>query len=271
MTSHALDRARARILGDERVVVIEAAAGCGKTYEAVAGTAALAQQLGDGQEVLLLTHTNSARRVFEGRLAAVGARATMQTLDSLAFEIVKRYAPHLGLEQPVVPDAVHRGHPSFKDIRSLARRLLESAPAIAEGLAWRHPVILVDEHQDSSDDQHAVVGAIAEKGQTRIRYFGDRMQSIYGFDGAGAAWEAICDEHEEETLEFGHRWRENAELRDWLFSARHALLAGEPIDLRGRPRCVHVHLWSGEPPGINRKGHCPEVLNRPGVLGGSIS
>lgn len=259
MTSEALERSRARILGDERVVVIEAAAGCGKTFEAVGGTTALAQQLEDGQEVLLLTHTNSARRVFEGRLSVAGTRATMQTLDSLAFEVVKRYAPHLGLEQPVVPDAVHRGHPSFKDIRGMARRLLESAPAVAEGLAWRHPVILVDEHQDSSDDQHAVVAAIAEKRDTRVRYFGDRLQSIYGFDGGGGAWDSLCEQHEKATLEFGQRWNENAELRDWLFSARRALLAGEPIDLRDRPRCVHVHEWSGEPPGINRKGHCPEV------------
>ena len=260
MASETLERSRARILGDERVVVIEAAAGCGKTFEAVGATTALAQQLEDGQEVLLLTHTNSARRVFEGRLSVAGTRATMQTLDSLAFEVVKRYAPHLGLEQPVVPDAVHRGHPSFKDIRGMARRLLESAPAVAEGLAWRHPVILVDEHQDSSDDQHAVVAAIAEKRDTRVRYFGDRLQSIYGFDGGGGAWDSLCEQHEKATLEFGQRWNENAELRDWLFSARRALLAAEPIDLRDRPRCVHVHEWSGEPPGINRKGHCPEVL-----------
>lgn len=259
MTSQTVERTRARILDEERVVVVEAAAGCGKTFEAVGGATALAGQLEDGQEVLLLTHTNSARRVFEGRLAA-GTRVTMQTLDSLAFEVVKRYAPYLGLEQPVVPDAAHRGHPSFKGIRSMARRLLASAPAVAEGLAWRHPVILVDEHQDSSDDQHAVVAAIAEKRDTRIRYFGDRLQSIYGFDGGGDAWDSLCDEHDEVTLEFGHRWSENPDLRDWLFGARRALLAGEPIDLRSRPQCVQVHEWSGEPPGINRKGHCPEVL-----------
>jgi DNA helicase-2/ATP-dependent DNA helicase PcrA len=142
----------------------------------------------------------------------------------------------------------------------MARDLLEGAPAVAEGLAWRHPVILVDEHQDSSDDQHAVVAAIAEKRDTRVRYFGDRLQSIYGFDGGGGAWDTLCDEHEEETLEFGHRWRDNAELGDWLCGARRALLIGEPINLRDRPRCVHVHQWSGEPPGVNRKGFCPEVL-----------
>ena len=88
MTSGTLERARARILGDEPVVVIEAAAGCGKTFEAVSGTIALAEQLKDGQEVLLLTHTNSARRVFEGRLSIAGMHATMQTLDSLAFEVI---------------------------------------------------------------------------------------------------------------------------------------------------------------------------------------
>jgi len=180
MTS-ALERARARILGDERVVVIEAAAGCGKTYEAVGAIAELSQQLVDGQQVLLLTHTNSARRVFEGRLADGDGRSRMQTLDSIAFEVVNRYARHLGLEQPVVPDAIHRGHPSFKDIRTMARGLLKAAPAVAEGLAWRHPVILVDEHQDSSDDQHSLVAAIAEPGTARVRYFGDRLQSIYGF------------------------------------------------------------------------------------------
>jgi DNA helicase-2/ATP-dependent DNA helicase PcrA len=102
--------------------------------------------------------------------------------------------------------------------------------------------------------------AIAEKRDTRVRYFGDRLQSIYGFDGGGGAWDSLCEQHEKATLEFGQRWNENAELRDWLFSARRALLAAEPIDLRDRPRCVHVHEWSGEPPGINRKGHCPEVL-----------
>ncbi len=262
MTS-ALERARARILGDERVVVIEAAAGCGKTYEAVGAIAELSQQLVDGQQVLLLTHTNSARRVFEGRLADGDGRSTMQTLDSLAFEVVNRYARHLGLEQPVVPDAIHRGHPSFKDIRTMARGLLKAAPAVAEGLAWRHPVILVDEHQDSSDDQHGLVAAIAEPGTARVRYFGDRLQSIYGFDGGGGAWDRLCDEHEEVTLEYGHRWKDNADLRDWLHGARRALLDGEPIDLRGRPSCVRVHHWSGQPPGVNQKGHCPEVL---GVL-----
>lgn len=261
MASQALRQARARILGEERVVVVEAAAGCGKTFEAVGGTAALASQLGDGQEVLLLTHTNSARRVFESRLAATGTRATMQTLDSLAFEVVNRYAPHLGLEQPVVPDAVHRGHPSFPDIRSMAHGLLRSAPAVAEGLAWRHPVILVDEHQDSTDDQHAVVAAIAEKLNTRVRYFGDRLQSIYSFDGGGGAWDSLCHEHDPAVLDFGHRWSGNPDLRDWLFGARRSLLAGEPINLRDRPPCVHVHQWSGEPPGIGRKGHCPEVLS----------
>lgn len=260
MPSPNLEGAREQILSAKRVVVVEAAAGCGKTYEAVTAAVAFGRVLPDGREVLLLTHTNAARGVFESRLAAAGTRATMQTIDSLALEIVQRYAPHLELKQPVVPNAVHRGHPTFEEVRRLARSLLEAAPAVAEGLAWRHPIILVDEHQDSSDDQHAIVDAIARKLSTRVRYFGDHLQSIYGFAGGGQAWDALRAEHPEVTLAFGHRWNDTPDLRDWFMAARRALLANEPIDLRDRPACVRVHQWSGTPPPPKRKGHCPELL-----------
>jgi hypothetical protein len=255
-----LEQARRRILGDEPVVVVEAAAGCGKTHEAVTAAVALGETLSSGREVLLLTHTNAARSVFESRIATGRAKVRMQTIDSLALEVVQRYAPHLGLQQPVVPDAVHCGHPSFDEVKRLAAKVLCDAPAVAEGLAWCHPVILVDEHQDSSEEQHQIAHRIASAGPTRVRYFGDRLQSIYGFAGGGAAWDALCDTHDEVVLTNGHRWNNNAELRDWLADARRALLADKPIRLARRPECVRVHEWIGAPPAPTTKGHCPEVL-----------
>ena len=74
-------------------------------------------------------------------------------------------------------------------------------------------------------------------------YFGDRLQSIYGFDGGGGALDRPCDEHVEETFQLGHRWRDDADFRGWHHGSRQALLAGEAIDLRNRPSCVRVHLW----------------------------
>ena len=255
-----LDEARHRIHGPESVVVVEAAAGCGKTHEAVAATLALGQALDPGQEVLLLTHTNAARSVFETRIREARASARMQTIDSLAFEIVQRYAPHLNLPQPILPDSVHAGHPSFEDIQRHAAELLGAAPAIAEGLAWRHPVLIVDEHQDSSPHQHQIVERISAAGSTRVRYFGDRLQGIFDFAGGGDAWSGLCAEHEPVQLDYGHRWKDNPGLRDWLLIARTALLADQPIPLESRPDCVRLHYWTGKPPAPTTKGHCPDLI-----------
>ena len=194
----------------------------------------------------------------------------MQTIDSLAFEVVKRYAPHLGLEQPVVPDAVHRGHPSFKDIRGMARRLLESAPAVAEGLAGATPSSL-----STSTRTPRTTSTLSSPPSRRARHASPLLRRPAAIHlrlrwrrrRVGLAMRAarVGD------ARVAHRWNENAELRDWLFSARRALLAAEPIDLRDRPRCVHVHEWSGEPPGINRKGHCPAVCGAASSAAASCS
>jgi hypothetical protein len=255
-----LDEARRRIHGSEPVVVVEAAAGCGKTHEAVAAALALGQSLQPGQEVLLLTHTNAARDVFESRIREERAPARMQTIDSLAFEIVQRYAPHLDLAQPILPDSVHAGHPSFHDIERHAAELLHEAPAVAEGLAWRHPVLLVDEHQDSSPHQHQIVERIGAADSTRVRYFGDRLQVIYDFAGGGDAWGELCAEHVPVVLDHGHRWNDNPALRDWLLLARNSLLGGQAIPLQSRPDCVHLHHWTGTPPAPTTKGHCPDLI-----------
>ena len=82
-----LEVARARIHGDEPVVVVEAAAGCGKTHEAVEATVRFAAGVDNGQEVLVLTQTNAARNVSADRLRDSGARAQTQTLDSLAARL----------------------------------------------------------------------------------------------------------------------------------------------------------------------------------------
>jgi DNA helicase-2/ATP-dependent DNA helicase PcrA len=262
VTAYELEAARARIRGHDPTVVVDAAAGCGKTHEAVDATVEFAAKVGDGREVLLLTHTNAARDVYAGRLHAVGGRARTQTLDSLACEVVGRYARHFELPEPFRPGATHAGHPSFPEVQRRACELLHDAPAVAEGLAWRHPIIIVDEHQDSSAAQHEFVERIGAAGRVRRRYFGDGMQRIFEFSGAGDAWTRLTREHEPVPLSHGHRWNDNPELRDWLAAARAALKAGRSVALSGRPACVTVRRWKGDPPGPRQKGHCPELLTQ---------
>jgi DNA helicase-2/ATP-dependent DNA helicase PcrA len=260
MATAEIDAARARIHSADPVVVVEAAAGCGKTHEAVEATVRFSTDVGEGQEVLLLTHTNAARDVYAARLRGTNARARMQTLDSLAVELVQRYVRHFGHQEPVRPGAVHAGHPSFAEIEREACELLSDAPAVAEGLAWRHPIIIADEHQDCTAAQHELVERIGAAGPVRRRFFGDGMQRIFGFAGAGDSWTQLTEDYATVPLTHGHRWKENPELRDWLADARAALQAGRPISLSDIPECVQVRRWEGDPPAPKQKGHCPALL-----------
>jgi UvrD-like helicase C-terminal domain/UvrD/REP helicase N-terminal domain len=254
---------RALIAGPARLLLVEAPAGHGKTHEAANAAGAMSRGLQRGQQVLLLSHTNAARDEVRRRFGS-SASTRVQTLDSLACDIVSAYARHLGVPTPVRPGATHLDQPTFPRIRRLACQLLRDAPVVARGLAWRYPVVLVDEHQDSTIDQHELVWLIYGAGDVRLRLFGDRLQAIFGFSGDLVDWPRLLVEHEHVELLHGYRWDGQPALRDWLASARSALLAGDAIDLRHRPTCVQVHHWEGRAPGPKQTGHCPECLK---VLG----
>jgi hypothetical protein len=252
--------AATRITGSERLVLVDAPAGHGKTHEAVEAVGVLGRGLDRGQQALLLSHTNAARDEIRLRFGpSVEARA--QTLDSLACDIVTTYASRLGITLPLRPGAEHLGQPTFEAIRRMACEVLRDAPIVARGLAWRYPAIVVDEHQDSSIDQHELVWRIHQAGSGRLRLFGDQLQAIFSFGGSLIDWTDMVAEHGAVELTHGYRWDAQPELRDWLARARRALLRGEAIDCRDRPTCVHVHRWSGRAPGPKQQGHCPACVS----------
>lgn len=255
----ASDSLRTHVLGPQRLLLVEGAAGCGKTYELAGSAADLACQVEEWQQVLLLTHTNAAREIFRQRLPEGSAKVNFQTLDSFACEIVSAYARFLGVPHPLRPAAT--GHPQFEEIRRLALRLLSEAPAVAQAIAVRYPVILVDEHQDSSRTQHDLVTAIAAQPGVRLRMFGDRLQSIYEFGpDEPVGWEALVSTHGSATLETPRRWPRAPALGEWLVEARRALLGGRQVSLRDRPEQVLVHEWAGEAPGPAQQGFAPACI-----------
>jgi len=111
---------------------------------------------------------------------------------------------------------------------------------IREALADRYPVVIADEHQDSSADQHAIIMGLQQAGSwTRI--FGDPMQQIFGSgsQAAVAANRARWDETKSAgtygELRNPHRWKDGSpELGRWILQARGALKNGHQIDLTGR-------------------------------------
>ena len=126
-------------------------------------------------------------------------------------------------------------------------RLLKRHPIIAAALARRHPVVICDEHQDSSGDQHASVMALHEQG-ARLRVFSDPVQRIFRtktLDGSHPPcdWDALRKSADTcEELDYPHRWEQGCtQLGQWTLHARQLLKSDGMIDLRnGLPPSVTV-------------------------------
>ncbi|MEA2704473.1 MAG: ATP-dependent helicase UvrD/PcrA, partial [Actinomycetota bacterium] len=74
----------------------------------------------------------------------------------------------------------------FDDQVGLAVKLVTEHPEVADGLRLRHPVVLLDEYQDTNFAQRRLLQLIYPAGSA-ITAVGDDMQSIYGFRGAHLA------------------------------------------------------------------------------------
>ena len=74
----------------------------------------------------------------------------------------------------------------FDDQVGLAVRLLTDHPDVADDLRQRHPVVLLDEYQDTNFAQRRLLQLVYPAGSA-ITAVGDDMQSIYGFRGAHLA------------------------------------------------------------------------------------
>jgi hypothetical protein len=124
--------------------------------------------------------------------------------------------------------------------------LLNASPLIATSLANRYPIVICDEHQDATLDQHALVAAL-EKHGAMVRIFGDPMQRIYGrlndklIVGELERWESLKKRAMAEKLDFPHRWSPGREaFGHWLLNARETLRTGRKVVLKGLPSGVRI-------------------------------
>jgi Rad3-related DNA helicase len=79
-----------------KLVLVEAPAGCGKTYQGASYARDIADSLGSGR-LLILTHTHAACSVFHSRTLGVGSRVEIRTIDSLVSDLTDAY--HLNYSQ----------------------------------------------------------------------------------------------------------------------------------------------------------------------------
>jgi hypothetical protein len=241
------DESVAKLLrSNEPFVLIEASAGCGKTFQGATYARDVANSIGTGR-LLILTHTHAACAVFAERTKGAGARVEIKTIDALIAQIATAYHKPLGLPRNLSSWAWQDNGRGFDIMATKVATFLRLQPMVAKTLAHRYPIIICDEHQDSSVDQHSVVMAL-RGGGAMLRIFGDPLQRIYGAKTDKAAridrerWEALKREAVYGKLDAPHRWKDGClALGEWILAARACLESGQQIDLTGSLPASFAH------------------------------
>lgn len=223
--------------------MVIAPAGCGKTQLI---TDALGAH-GNIKPILVLTHTNSGVAALKMRLDRSQVPANkyrLSTIDGWAIRLINMFPERAGHD----PTIVSKQRPNYPAIREAAFRLLKSTN-VSDVIAASYSRLLVDEYQDCSVRQHAVVYYAAKVLPTCV--VGDPLQGIFDF----SADDKICDwakhacTHFPQAGELSTPWRWNnagaPNLGAWLLEARKCLLAGQPVDLSKAPAEVTWIKLSG--------------------------
>ncbi|MBI3981727.1 MAG: AAA family ATPase [Gemmatimonadetes bacterium] len=215
---------------------VTAPAGCGKTQLIAEALTRYANK----KLVLVLTHTNAGVVALRGRLGRAGVPSSahrLSTIDGWARRLISTFPGRSGHDPKILDLASPRT--DYPRIRAAAAKLLK-AGHINDVLAATYARLIVDEYQDCSIRQHALVTYAAETLPTCV--LGDPMQAIFGFGDPLPDWDRqVCGRFPlAGELETQWRWiNANAEeLGRWLLDARGKLLRGEPLDLRTAPPAV---------------------------------
>ncbi len=218
------DSVRAALRSDASLVVVEAPAGCGKTHQGADYAREIATAAGSSR-LLILTHTHAACSVFSDRTKGAGTRVEIRTIDSVIANIASAY--HAGLGLPADTTAwVRQREDGYAELALKVAALLKKYPMVTASLVRRHPIVICDEHQDSSGDQNAVIMTLFSQG-ARVRIFADPMQKIFkdkALDGSNPAWDwaqLTGQAHVFEQLDTPHRWASGCpDLGRWTLKAR---------------------------------------------------
>lgn len=224
------------LLAHERGSVI-APAGCGKTQLIVEGL----KRCKVDKPILVLTHTNAGVNALRARLQRQGvppAAYRLSTIDGWAMRLISLF-PLRSKNDPKILQLINP-NTDYPAIREAARDLLASGH-LSEPLRATYSKLLVDEYQDCSLPQHAIVCNASEVLPTCV--LGDPMQAIFGFPGVQLVnWrrDVIAPFPLIGKLDIPWRWRNagTEQLGQWLLAVRKTLAAGEAVDLGTAPEEV---------------------------------
>jgi DNA helicase-2/ATP-dependent DNA helicase PcrA len=220
---------------------VSAPAGCGKTE--LIGQVLTAPTL---KPTLVLTHTTAGVAALRQRLGRMGIPASKYRLNTIAgwaLTVISMFPERAGYAQdPLLP-------PDYRRVQAAVAELCGSGDIGAE-LRATYGRLLVDEYQDCSVSQHAMISGIADAIPTVV--FGDPMQAIFDFADPLPHWGNDVGTAFPELGQLSTPWRWNRvgaqALGTWLMTVRQTLEAGGKIDLRTCPGFV---VWSPMPGDAN--------------------
>jgi len=160
----------------EGPLLVLAGAGTGKTRVVTRRIAHLLARGVPASSILALTFTRKAASEMKQRLAElvgpVSRRATVCTFHSLGFQILREQRG-----SKLTADI------EFDDMIRWPLEMLEGDERIRDAYHRRWSHLLVDEYQDTNDEQQHLLRALLGPEQN-LCVVGDDDQSIYGFRGA---------------------------------------------------------------------------------------
>jgi UvrD/REP helicase N-terminal domain/UvrD-like helicase C-terminal domain len=149
------------------------------------------------------------------------------------------------------------GRATQSDANYFAMKILEDHPTIAEALANRFPVVMVDEAQDTSRIQMRILDILAEKGVSEMMLVGDPDQAIYEWrDAEPALFTEKFEQWRENSVELSENWRSTPAI------CRAASRLSSGTDMTGCNPELSESGISPEVWGYSNTSEFPSVLNR---------
>jgi DNA helicase-2/ATP-dependent DNA helicase PcrA len=231
--------------------LVIAPAGCGKTH-----LISDSVQNSEGLQ-LILTHTHAGVKAIRDRMARLGVspkRFRVATIDAFALRYANAF-PGISGWTIREPEGAQ-----WAQLRPAATTACK-AGAVISVLRATYRGVFVDEYQDCTHSQHALVMQLTEI--LPVRVLGDPLQAIFWKVNKTEAlpWRTVVESFPLiGELTNPWRWRgKNPALGEWLLKARRAILLGETLDLATAPG---VSVRCCEPNGQQQIAACYELLNR---------
>ena len=210
--------------------LVEAPAGCVKTH---LFTDAL--DIAQNNPYLVLTHTTAVVAALKKRLRGVpSSNYRVATVAGWALNLANMLPAISGYISP--PNSP----PNYANLQQSVAALCQRGD-LSDVLQASYSRLFVDEYQDCSVSQHALVCGLSQCLPTIV--FGDVLQAIFGFGGDPLpSWANDVQPFFPKIATLDTPWRWNNagthELGQWILYIRQQLLRGDSIDLLSCPNYI---------------------------------